>query len=59
MEKYLKLLKMSKNDDEKFVCSDNLRQYVWNKVEKSSRIEKDKKSLISAFACFLIAIAKV
>ena len=29
------------------------------KKEKSSNIQKDKKSLASTFACFLTAIAKV
>ena len=34
-------------------------QNVWNKIEKSSKTEQDKKSLIYTFACFLTASAKV
>ena len=53
----LKLQKMSKNwrrlsleetgssYDQKFACSDNLKQNIWNKIKKSSKIEEDKKSL--------------
>ena len=32
---------------------------IWNKIEKSSKTGEDKKSLISTFACFLTAIARV
>ena len=32
---------------------------IWNEIGKSSKIEQDKKSLISTFVCFLTAIAKV
>ena len=35
----------------------NLGPNIWNKVKKSSKIGQDKKSLISAFASFLTAIA--
>ena len=35
------------------------RQNIWNKAEKSSTIGQHKKSMISTFACFLTAIAKV
>ena len=45
--------------DQNFVCSDNPVQSIWNKKEKSSKTGQDKKSLISTFACILIAIAKV
>ena len=34
-------------------------QNIWNKIEKSCRTGQHKKSFISTFACFLIAIAKV
>ena len=34
-------------------------QNIWNKIEKPSKIRLDKKSLVSTFACFLTAIAKV
>ena len=31
----------------------------WGKIEKSSKTGSDKKSLVSTFACFLTATAKV
>ena len=34
-------------------------QNIWNKIEKCSKTGQDKKSLKSAFACFLTATAKV
>ena len=37
----------------------NPGQNIWNKVEKFSKIGKDKKSLIPTFACFLTAAGKV
>ena len=37
----------------------NPGQDIWNKIEKSSKTGQDKKSLISTFACFLTAAAKV
>ena len=37
----------------------NPGQNIWNKIEKYSKIGQDKKSLISTFACFLTATAKV
>ena len=37
----------------------NPMQNIWNKLEKSSKIGQDKKSLISTFGCFLTATAKV
>ena len=37
----------------------NLAQNNWNKIEKSSKTGQEKKGLISSFACFLTAIAKV
>ena len=40
-------------------CSDNPGQYIWAKIETSSKIGEDKKSLVSTFACFVTAIAKV
>ena len=45
--------------DQKFACSDNPGQNIWNKIEKSCKIGYYKKGLISAFVCFLTAIAKV
>ena len=45
--------------DQRSVFSDNSGQNIWNKFEKSSKIEQKKQSLISAFACFLTAITKV
>ena len=37
----------------------NPEQNIWNKIEKFSKTGQDKKILISPFACFLTAIAKV
>ena len=37
----------------------NFEQNIRNKLEKSSKIGQEKKSLTSAFACFLTAIAKI
>ena len=37
----------------------NPGQNIWSKIEKSSKTGQDKKSLISTFACFLTATAKV
>ena len=45
--------------NETFVSPDNPGQNIWNKIEKSSKTEQDKKSLISTFACFLTATGKV
>ena len=42
-----------------FFSNYNSGQNIWNKIEKSSKTGQDKKSLISTFACFLTAIAKV
>ena len=43
----------------KFACSDNPGENIWRKIEKSSKISQGKKILISTFAYFLTAIAKV
>ena len=37
----------------------NPGQNIWNRIEKSSKTGQDKKSLISTFACFSTATAKV
>ena len=37
----------------------NPGQSIWYKVEKSSKVGQDFKSLLSNFACFLTAIVKV
>ena len=37
----------------------NPGQNIWNKIEKSSKTGQEKESLISTFAWFLTAIAKV
>ena len=37
----------------------NPGQSIWNKIEKSSKTGRDKKGLVSTFACLLIAAAKV
>ena len=39
--------------------SNNPGQNILNKIEKSSKTGQGKKSLISTFACFLAATAKV
>ena len=59
MSKKLKLREIGASEDQSFVCSDNPGQGMWNRVGKSSKAEWDKKSLISTFACFLTALAKV
>ena len=60
MSKKKKILKETGvSKDQNFVCSDNPVQSIWNKKEKSSKTGQDKKSLVSTFACILIAIAKV
>ena len=41
-----------------FVCSENPGKKIWNKTDKSSKIEQDKKSLISTFACFWLSLPK-
>ena len=45
--------------DQKFICSDKSGKNSWNKVKKSSKIGQDYRTLISTFAYFLTAIAKV
>ena len=45
----------------RFICY-NPGENIWSKVKKSSKIgygKKNKKSLISTFACFLTAIARI
>ena len=44
---------------QKFVALDNSEQNIWNKLEKSSQIGQEKKSLMSTFACFLTGLATV
>ena len=36
----------------------NPSQNIWNRIGKSSKSGRDKKSLISTFACFLTATDK-
>ena len=45
--------------DKNFACSNNPKQNIWNKTEKSSETGEEKITLVSIFACFLTAIAKV
>ena len=45
--------------DQKSVSPDNPMQNIWKKLEKPSNTGQDKESLISTFACFLIAATKV
>ena len=44
--------------DQKFVCSDNPGQNIWQKVKKSIKMGQDFKNLLSNIACFLTAIVK-
>ena len=44
--------------DQKLVCSDNPRQNIWNKA-KSSKFEKEEKSLIPTFGYIFTAINRV
>ena len=37
----------------------NPGQNIWNKTEKFGNIKQARKNLISTFACFLAAIAKM
>ena len=41
------------------MCFYNPGQNIWNKIGKSSKTERDKKGVLSTFACFLTTIAKV
>ena len=45
--------------DQNFAGSDNPGQNIWNKMEKTIKTGQEKKSLVSFFACLLIAISKV
>ena len=45
--------------DQIFVCADNLEGNIWSKIQKFSKIEQAKKSLISIPVCVLAAITKV
>ena len=47
------------SQDQNFVWSDNPSKDIWNKINKSFKTQQDRKSLISTFASFLTAIAKV
>ena len=51
------ILSFSKKQQE--VWNYNPGQNIWNKIEKSSKTGQDKKSLISTFAYFSTATAKV
>ena len=42
-----------------FVCSNNSRQNIWNKVEKYSDNAQDSKILTYTFWYFVTAIAKI
>ena len=50
-------LNWSRNLGTMDVC--NPGQNIWNKLKKSSKTGQEKKSLVSTFASFLTAIAKV
>ena len=57
--KKLSLKETGPSQDQKLVFSRKPRQNIWNKIEKSSKAGQLKKSLLSTFACFWTAIAKV
>ena len=59
MSKNQNLKKAGPSHDQNFGCSDNPGQNIWHEIEKSNKTGMKKKSLISTFACFLTAIAKV
>ena len=44
---------------QKFVCSDNPGQNIWQRVKKYSKIGQDLKNVIYNFACFLTAVVNV
>ena len=46
------------SSDKNVACSDNPRQSIWNKKEKSSKLGQRNESFISSFTCFLTAITK-
>ena len=45
--------------DQNFACSDNPGQNIFNKWSNPVKLDRKKKSLVSLFVCFLIAIRKV
>ena len=45
--------------DQNCDCWDNPEQNFWDKIEKSSNTGQGKHRLISTFACFFTAIAKI
>ena len=45
--------------DQKFACSYNPGQNIWNKMKQSSKTGQEKNSLIFFSACFLTAIGKM
>ena len=59
MSKNCSLEETEPSYDQKFFCSDNFGQNNWNKVKRSSKIGRDFKGLISAFAYFMTALGKV
>ena len=58
IKKKWRLKETGQGSDQNFVCSDNPRQDIWNKIEKSSKSGKDKKSWISTSVCFLAVTPK-
>ena len=59
MSKNVSLKDTGVSCDQIFASSDNPGQNIWNKIEKSCKNGQDRKSLISTFACFLTAFAKL
>ena len=56
MSKTLSCKKTGPSFSQNVSFSDNSGQNFSNKMEKSSKTEQKKKTLVSTFACFLIAI---
>ena len=40
------------------IGTNNIKQNIWNIIEKSSKSRQEKKSLISTFACFWLLLRK-
>ena len=55
MSKKLKFGAEQAEPDQKFVCSDNPVQNIWNRVKKSNKIGQKCKGLIATFVYFLAA----
>ena len=59
MSKNQSLKKTAPSKDQNFGSSDNHGKSIWYEIDKANKTGKKGKSLLSTFACFLTAIAKV